>query len=131
MKKYVIDTGVLFLHLIDDERVRPYFKEINEGRAKAFICDVNLAEYYYKTCEKLGREIADVRYNQIRVLINPVSTNQDLTREAGKIKCKYRDKLSLADCFVLALSKIKGAILLTTDSDLAEIKEVKVKHFPV
>jgi len=131
MKKYVIDTGVLFLHLIDDERVRPYFKEINEGRAKAFICDVNLAEYYYKTCEKLGREIADVRYNQIRVLINPVSTNQDLTREAGKIKCKYRDKLSLADCFALALSKIKGAILLTTDSDLAEIKEVKVKHFPV
>jgi len=131
MKKYVIDTGVLFLHLIDDERVRPYFKEINEGRAKAFICDVNLAEYYYKTCEKLGREVADVRYNQIRVLINPVSTNQDLTREAGKIKCKYRDKLSLADCFALALSKIKGAILLTTDSDLAEIKEVKVKHFPV
>lgn len=131
MKKYVIDTGVLFLHLIDDERVRPYFKEINEGRAKAFICDVNLAEYYYKTCEKLGREIADVRYNQIRVLMNPVSTNQDLTREAGKIKCKYRDKLSLADCFALALSKIKGAILLTTDSDLAEIKEVKVKHFPV
>jgi len=131
MKKYVIDTGVLFLHLIDDERVRPYFKEINEGRAKAFICDINLAEYYYKTCEKLGREIADVRYNQIRVLMNPVSTNQDLTREAGKIKCKYRDKLSLADCFALALSKIKGAILLTTDSDLAEIKEVKVKHFPV
>jgi len=131
MKKYVIDTGVLFLHLIDDERVRPYFKEINEGRAKAFICDVNLAEYYYKTCEKLGREVADVRYNQIRVLMNPVSTNQDLTREAGKIKCKYRDKLSLADCFALALSKIKGAILLTTDSDLAEIKEVKVKHFPV
>jgi len=131
MKKYVIDTGVLFLHLIDDERVRPYFKEINEGRAKAFICDVNLAEYYYKTCEKLGREVADVRYNQIRVLINPVSTNQDLTREAGKIKCKYRDKLSLADCFALALSKIKGAILLTTDSDLAEIKKVKVKHFPV
>jgi len=131
MKKYVIDTGVLFLYLIDDERVRPYFKEINEGRAKAFICDINLAEYYYKTCEKLGREIADVRYNQIRVLMNPVSTNQDLTREAGKIKCKYRDKLSLADCFALALSKIKGAILLTTDSDLAEIKEVKVKHFPV
>ena len=131
MKKYVIDTGVLFLHLIDDERVRPYFKEINEGRAKAFICDINLAEYYYKTCEKLGREIADVRYNQTRVLINPVSTNQDLTREAGKIKCKYRDKLSLADCFALALSKIKGAILLTTDSDLAEIKKVKVKHFPV
>jgi len=131
MKKYVIDTGVLFLHLIDDERVRPYFKEINEGRAKAFICDINLAEYYYKTCEKLGREVADVRYNQIRVLMNPVSTNQDLTREAGKIKCKYRDKLSLADCFALALSKIKGAILLTTDSDLAEIKEVKVKHFPV
>ena len=131
MKKYVIDTGVLFLHLIDDERVRPYFKEINEGRAKAFICDINLAEYYYKTCEKLGREVADVRYNQIRVLMNPVSTNHDLTREAGKIKCKYRDKLSLADCFALALSKIKGAILLTTDSDLAEIKEVKVKHFPV
>ncbi len=40
---------------IGDERVKPYFDEIAKGRVQAYISDVNLAEYYYKTCEKLGR----------------------------------------------------------------------------
>jgi predicted nucleic acid-binding protein len=132
MKRYVIDAGILFLHLIDDDRVRPYLDEILRGGAQAFICDVNLAEYYYKTCEKLGKKIADTRYHQIRGSgIISVETDETLTLKAGEKKCKYRGTLSLADCFALALTDLKKATLLTADSELAKVKEVTVKHFPV
>ncbi|MGB9741431.1 MAG: type II toxin-antitoxin system VapC family toxin [Candidatus Bathyarchaeia archaeon] len=132
MRRYVADAGVLFLYFIDDGRVKPYFDEIVQGRAQGFICDVNLAEYYYKTCEKLGKDVADVRYHQVRgSSVESVATDEELTRKAGEKKCKYRSKLSLGDCFSLALSELKKAVLLTTDSELAKVKEVKVKHFPV
>ncbi len=132
MKKYVIDTGVLLLHLIGDERVRTYFNEVSRGNARAFICEINLAEYYYKVCEKLGKEIAEIRYHQIRESgLEVVAAGEELTKTAGEKKCRYRGKLSLADCFSLALAELKKAVLLTTDSELAQIKEIKVKHFQV
>lgn len=132
MKRYVIDAGFLSLHFIGDERVKPYFDEVAQGKAQAYISDVNLAEYYYKTCEKLGKEIADLRYHQVRASgVVPVATDEGLTWKAGEKKCKYRGRLSLADCFSLALSELKKATLLTTDSELAKAKEVTVKHFPI
>ncbi|MEM2127754.1 MAG: type II toxin-antitoxin system VapC family toxin [Candidatus Bathyarchaeia archaeon] len=132
VRRYVIDAGILFLHFIDDEGVRPYLDEIIQGKAQAFISDVNLAEYYYKTCEKLGKGIADLRYHQIRDSdIISVATDETLTLKAGEKKCRYRGTLSLADCFALALSELKEAILLTTDSELAKVREVSVKHFSV
>jgi len=132
MKRYVVDAGVLFLYLAGDERVKPYFDEVVEGRAQAFISDVNLAEYYYKTCEKLGKEVADLRYHQVRGSdIQPVATDELLTWKAGEKKCRFSGRLSLADCFSLALSELKKATLLTTDSELARVKDVAVKHFPV
>jgi len=132
MKKYVIDTGVLLLHLIGDKRVKTYFNEISQGKAKAFVCEVNLAEYYYKICEKLGKDVAKIRYHQIRESnLEIIATNEELTKKAGEKKCKYRGKLSLADCFTLALAEHEKATLLTTDSELAQVKEVKIKYFPV
>jgi predicted nucleic acid-binding protein len=131
MKRYVVDAGVLSLHFIGDERVKPYFDEVAQGKAQAFISDVNLAEYYYKTCEKLGKDIANLRYHQVRESdVESVATDEELTWKAGEKKCKYRGRLSLADCFSLALSELKNATLLTTDSELAKIKELTVKHFP-
>ncbi|PUA34376.1 MAG: hypothetical protein B9J98_00600 [Candidatus Terraquivivens tikiterensis] len=132
MKRYVVDAGVLFLLFIGDERVKPYFDEVARGQAQAYISDINLAEYYYKTCEKLGKEIAELRYHQIRASdIVPVATDEGLTWKAGEKKCKYKGKLSLADCFSLALSELKKATLLITDNELAKVKEVTVKHFPI
>ncbi|MGC9021335.1 MAG: hypothetical protein ACP5KE_09040 [Candidatus Methanodesulfokora sp.] len=44
----------------------------------------------------------------------------------GEKKCKYRDRLSLTDCFFLALSELKKATLLTTDSELTKAEKVTV-----
>ncbi|MGC8850543.1 MAG: PIN domain-containing protein [Candidatus Bathyarchaeia archaeon] len=76
--------------------------------------------------------MAYLRYHQVRGSdIEAIATDEELTWKAGEKKCKYRGGLSLADCFSPALSEPKKATLLTTDSELAKVKEVPVKHFPV
>ena len=49
-----------------DRRIKRYFDEIFSGEAVGYILEINLAEFYYKTAEKLGLEIAEIRYKVIR-----------------------------------------------------------------
>ena len=96
------------------------------------ISQVNLAEYYYKTCQKLGKEVAKTRYYWI--LSSPlrvIPTDEENTITAGNFKCKYRGLLSLADCYALSIAYLNSGVLLTTDSGLKETKEVPVKYFKV
>lgn len=132
MKKYVFDAGILALFFAGDERVRGFFEEVEAGRARGYLCEVNLAEFYYKACEKLGKAVAELRYHQLRSSkLSIVSTDEELTKLAGEEKCEHRRALSLADCFALALAKRERAVLLTTDPELAKVAGVEVKHFPV
>jgi len=132
MKGYVFDAGVLSLLLSGDERLGPYVNEISKGMAKAYISAVNLAELYYKTVEKLGREVAETWY--FRILnsnLIVLSADASLAKEAGICKSRYKQTLSLADCFAMALTINKRALLLTTDRDFQNVKEIQVKYLPV
>jgi len=129
-KKYVIDAGALALYFAGDFKVRKYFDEILAREADAYLCEVNLAEFYYKTVEKLGEEVADIRYESVRNSpIRQVPAAGDLTREAAKIKLKYRGKISLADAYLIALALQTRAIALTTDSVVKEILRRKCIFF--
>jgi len=69
--RYVIDAGILALYFAGDQRVKKYFNEIFQGVSEGYLCEVNLAEFYYKTAEKLGIDTADIRYEAIgATLIN-------------------------------------------------------------
>lgn len=127
----VFDAGVLALHFIGDPRVEEYFREVDEERIQGRISSVNLAEFYYKTCQKIGRQTADIRYYQIKRTPLQIVDDGDLPRSAGLEKCRQSVGLSLADCFALALTKRERALLLTTDRELAKVKEVSVKFFEV
>jgi len=132
MKTYVFDAGALHLLLLRDERLGSYVDDISSGVAEAYVSTVNLAELYYKTLEKLGREVAETLYFRIlnsNLTISPADAT--LAKEAGICKNKYKHTLSLADCFAMALTLKTGALLLTTDRDFKEVKEIKVKHFPL
>jgi len=132
MKTYVFDAGALTLLLSGDERLTSYVNEISRGTAKAYTSVVNLAELYYKTADKIGRETADAWYFRIlnsNVMV--VSADSPLAREVGICKSKYKRLLSLADCFAMALSVKEKAQLLTTDSDFQEVKEIQVKYLPI
>lgn len=132
MKAYVFDAGALSLLLVGDERLSSYVNEISRGSAKAYTSAVNLAELYYKTVEKIGRETADTWY--FRILnsnLIVVSVDAPLAKEVGICKCKYRRLLSLADCCAMVLALKEKAYLITTDKDFREVKEIQVKHLPI
>jgi predicted nucleic acid-binding protein len=82
--------------------------------------EVNLAEFYYKTVEKIGMTTAELRYVQVRrSKIRCVPPNEQITRGAAVWKVRRRE-LALADCFALATREDKAEVLLTTDSPLKD-----------
>jgi len=119
--KLVLDTGVLFLYFAGDQEAA---RIIDSGRRVGglFTCEVVMAEFYYKTCEKFGRGVAELKSTSIRksgIVVEPIE--EKLTNIAATFRCTNRAKLSLADSYVIALCKLNGAQLITTDSLLKEL----------
>lgn len=128
-EKVVLDAGALSLHFVDHPGVRKYFDAIMTGRSAGLVHSVNLAEFYYKTCQKSGKQTADAWYYQLRNSeISIIDREDELDRAAGLEKCRQSPRLSLADCFALALAKTVNALLLTTDEELAKTKGVTARH---
>jgi predicted nucleic acid-binding protein len=130
-KNVIIDTGILTLFFSGDLRVQPFFRNVERGGKRAYVTSINLSEYYYKTCETLGEEIAVLRYHQCRELLDIVETNRELSLSAGKEKCHRRSNLSIADCFALAATKSLNGTLLTTDPELGKVKDADVRFFEI
>jgi len=128
---FVLDAGALSLFFAGDPRVIPYFNRIDQGQANGLMTEINLTEYYYKTCQKIRTHAADTRYFLLRNSKLKTIGDEGLTRSAGLEKCKQILDLSLADCFALALAKRENAALITTDSELAKVKDVPTKFFRV
>jgi predicted nucleic acid-binding protein len=128
-EKVVLDAGAMTLHFVDHPDVRRYFDAIMTGRSAGLIHSVNLAEFYYKTCQKSGKQTADTWYYQLRNSEISIIEREDLDRAAGLEKCRQSPRLSLADYFALALAKTENALLLTTDEELTKTKGVTAKHF--
>jgi len=125
--RYLLDAGIFPLILAGDSNVRRYVDEIASEKAEPLACEVNLAEFYARTCQVKGRELADLYYLRIRhqprmVIVAP---DEELTKKAGWLKCKYRGKVSLADCYAAAAASLQGAVLITTDGSLAEMADVE------
>ncbi len=128
MKRFIIDTGALTIFFFGDKRVSPYFQQLQDGFAEGFMTSVNLAEFFYKVCQRLGRETAILWCHQTRTILNIVETNESLILKAGFEKCR-KNEFSLADSFALALTKETKGTLLTTDSELAKVRDVDAKYF--
>jgi predicted nucleic acid-binding protein len=126
--RYTFDTGPLFLYFGEDVRVKKLLDEVWNRKVVGSTCEPNLAELYYKTCEKLGRETARIRYLSVRRSgLNVFAPNETLSRSAGELKCKYRGKLSLVDAYVLAVAAEERSTLITSDPRIAEIAVVPTR----
>ena len=104
-------------------RVKEMLDEVKAERAEGYTCETNMAEFYYKTCEKLGRDFSEVRQLSIRhSKISILAVDERLTRMAGSLKCTYRGKLSLADAYILAAAKTLGGTLITTNPSFRSLR---------
>jgi predicted nucleic acid-binding protein len=129
--KLVLDAGVLSLHFADHLGVRKFFDAIIGGECEGLTSSVNIAEFYYKTCQKFGKQTADTWYFQLKNSELGIVHREEFVRAAGLEKCRQSPKLSLADCFALALAKAENALLITTVGELAKVKDVRTKHIQV
>jgi predicted nucleic acid-binding protein len=122
---YVFDTGPLYLSFAGDRRVTEPLREVRKGLAVGCTCEPNLAELFYKTCEKMGRETAMVRYTSLRHSgLTVIPPDMALSRAAGELKCLHRTAVSLVDSYTVALAKRTGGSLYTTDPRIARLKIV-------
>jgi len=126
--KLVFDTGLLLLYFAEDDRAKGFFNEVIGDKAEGYTCEINIAELYYKTCEKFGREAAEVRNASIRnSKISILPLDEQLTHAAGGLKCIHKGKLSVTDAYILMATKMLGGTLVTTDPRLVELKIVQAK----
>jgi predicted nucleic acid-binding protein len=130
-EKIVLDAGALSLHFVDHPGVRKYFDAIITRRSDGLVHMVNLTEFYYKTCQKSGKQTADTWYYQLMNSDLLIIEGNDIGRAAGLEKCRQSPRLSLADCFALALAKAESALMITTDAELAKAKGVTAKLIKV
>jgi len=125
-KKIVFDAGIPALYFAGNKAVKKYVDDMYRGLIEIYMCEVNLAEFIYNYARVFGWDAALVKQRIIRDTINVVTVDEELTLEAAKLKLKYYNVLSLADCYLIALAKRIKARVITTDPGVRECKEVLV-----
>ena len=94
------------------------------GRAEAYTCEVNVAEFLYNYAKAFRWNSAQIKNNLIRSSpINITSPNENLTLKAAKLKLKHYKTLSLTDSYLIALANQLKATIITTDKDIEDIDE--------
>jgi len=121
-RRYVLDAGILALYFAGREDVKRYINEVYSGKAEAYMCEINVAEFLYNYARVFGWDAALTKHSLIRNSpISIVSVERDLTIEAAKLKLKYYSVLSLADCYLIALAKKSKATVVTTDPGIESV----------
>ena len=125
-RRLMLDAGVLALYFAGREDDKRIIDDVYEGRAEAYMSEINVAEFLYNYARVFGWESALVRHSLIRDSpIRIVGVNEAHTLEAARL-IRYYNTLSPADCYLVALARQKRAQIVTTDSTIKNsIREVK------
>ena len=116
--KYVLDACSLIAYFNDEEgslTVKSILAEAVSGDTTVLIHRVNLFEVYYDLLRSGGEIMARTAmaflYDSPVEIINIIT--DEIMEEAARFKLSY--KISVADSFALAISKLEGATLITAD----------------
>lgn len=125
----VLDSWALLCYLEQEpgyERIIELFDKAVEFSKPLLMCIVNWGEVYYQVAKRFGEQKAQEIEKLIQTLpITLVDANKDLTREAARIKATKR--VAYADCFAVALARLRKAELYTGDPEFKVVeKEIKV-----
>jgi predicted nucleic acid-binding protein len=129
-KQIVLDSFALMSFFQNEkgaDTVREMILDSVDGKIELSICTVNLGEVWYAVARKTSMERADALLNEIHNMpIEIMEADWDLTRQAAEYKMS--GKISYADCFAAALSKIRKAELVTGDEEFKKLQsDIKIK----
>jgi ribonuclease VapC len=108
------------------EKMIDLFEKAVESSKPLLMCIVNWGEVYYQVARRFGEQKAQEVERLIQTLpITLVEANKELTREAARIKATKR--MAYADCFAVALARLKKAEIYTGDPEFKVVeKDIKV-----
>jgi predicted nucleic acid-binding protein len=129
MAAKVLDSWALLAFFKGEDAAADVETLINKAateKARLFLCVVNWGEVYYGMWRAGGKTAADdVAADLSRMPIELVEADLDLAKQAAIYKAM--NKMSYADAFAAALTKIKNAELVTGDAEFKPLeKEIKI-----
>jgi ribonuclease VapC len=125
-KSFVLDSYAVLAFLEDakgGKRVRELLQEAFAGQCQLFMSIVNLGEVLYITERERGLPKAQEALARIDELpIRVIDVNRAHTLAAAHIKA--RCPIAYADCFAVALAKLKGATIVTGDPEFRQVASI-------
>lgn len=125
----VVDTRFLIEHFYSDDpdvkaKTSKRLRELMQ-HSEGIIPTLVLGEITKITCEKKGKEEANLRYLSIlRSGLHIEELTSDIAREAGLLKCRYKS-VPMGDCIIDSIAIKRKAKVLSDDPHFDMIKEVK------
>jgi len=124
-KEKILDSWALLCYLEQEpgfEKVVELFEKAVRLSEPLLMCMVNWGEVYYQVAKRFGEKKA----REIEPLIEsfPVSlvdADKNLTRETARIKATK--PMAYADCFAVALARLKKAELYTGDTEFKAVEK--------
>ncbi|MGQ9597631.1 MAG: PIN domain-containing protein [Thermoproteota archaeon] len=125
----MVDTRLLIEYFYSGdpgrrEKVSTKIRELLK-ESRGIIPTIVLAEIFQTTCEKRGREEAELRYISIlRSGLKIEELTPDIAKIAGFLKCKCKN-VPMGDCIIASIAIKNGARIISDDPHFDEIEEVK------
>jgi len=106
------------------EKWIPIWRKIRDGHQNLLLIAPLISELYYKNAPSFGKKRVKKKIDWVKKLhradVHKLDYNDAIN--AGEIKVNYtRYGLSLADCFLLAVGKRFGAMIVTTDLQIKNV----------
>jgi predicted nucleic acid-binding protein len=124
MKSIILDSYALISYLNKEQgyaKVAEIFENNIENDEYSLMCVVNLGEVYYHALRVGGEKKAQLALDVIKVLpVEIVNVDTDLTLTAAEYKAF--NKMSYADAFAAALTKMKKGSLVTGDKEFKALE---------
>jgi len=129
MKRYVLDSYSLLAYAEDEkgaDEVGELLKKALDNQAELFLCVINWGEMYYITLREGGKERVELyKTTFAKYPITIVDADKEITLQAAQYKAFH--KVSFADAFAAALSKLKKGQLITGDKEFRSLEgEIKI-----
>lgn len=124
MKNAVFDSFALLSFIFnesDADLVADYFKKALVDKKRIFISTVNWSEVMYRVIRKQGRtawKAVQLHLHDLPIEI----VDADLALSEAAAEFKASNKMSLADAYAAALTKIKKAELVTGDREFQPLE---------
>jgi len=126
MATKVLDSWALLAFFQDEpaaEAVEKILLDAEAGRTRLLLSVINWGEIYYSVMKSVSESAAETKALEIAgmpIEIVPIASDLEMVRQAAQFKVLH--KLSYADAFAAALSKIRKAELVTGDPEFKQLE---------